>query len=262
MPLGNNLALKTLIPKSPVVSDRFLGLQPINLGGFSLDLGTYGDLHIDTLALTAATMGIILSAAMIVRPALSAKGAGNVGQQLFEMYYEFMQDLTESQMGHVYKTFLPLIASMFIFILMANFIGVAPWQVFQALPNWPKLGDGDLFEVAAPTTDFNVTMALASISLFTYLGSGFWAHGADYFKVWFGPMIVIEIMDLIIRPATLALRLMIVITADELLRASAILMVPVLVPTGVMGFELFIGLIQAFVFTLLTTIYIGLTVSH
>jgi F-type H+-transporting ATPase subunit a len=75
-------------------------------------------------------------------------------------------------------------------------------------------------------------------------------------------MFIIEMMDLIIRPATLALRLMIVITADELLRAAAITMVPALVPTGVMGFELFIGLIQAFVFTLLTTIYIGLTVSH
>jgi F-type H+-transporting ATPase subunit a len=258
MPLGNNLALKDLVHDPSLTEAPFLGLT--QLGPWQP--GTYGDIHIDTLALTAATMGLILAAALVVRPTLTAKGAGGVGQQLFEMYYAFIEDLTKGQIGDAYKTFLPLIGSMFIFILIGNFIGIIPWQMFEHLPQWPKLADGDLFELAAPTTDFNVTVALATISVLTYLGSGFWAHGPHYLKVWFSPMVVLEVMDLIIRPATLALRLMMVITADEILRVVAIMMVPVLVPTGVMGFEMFIALIQAYVFTLLTTIYIGLTVSH
>jgi F-type H+-transporting ATPase subunit a len=261
--LGNNLTLRTIIQDRSITESPFLGIQPFNIPGVGqVSFGTYGDIHVDTLCLTVFSMALILSAALVVRPSLTSTKAGGTGQALFEMYYEFIGDLTKSQMGHVYKSFLPLIGGMFIFILIGNFVGIAPWQVLEAVPNWPKMADGELFEVAAPTTDFNVTMAMAAISLLTYLGSGFWAHGLHYLKVWFSPMVIIEIMDLIIRPATLALRLMIVITADELLRASAILMVPMLVPTGVMAFELFIALIQAFVFTLLTTIYIGLTVSH
>jgi F-type H+-transporting ATPase subunit a len=261
--LGNNITLRAVIHDPSFTDSPFLGIHPFNVPGIGqVSFGTYGDIHIDTLCLTAASIALILGAAILVRPSLTSTKAGGTGQSFFEMYYEFIEDLTKSQMGHVYKTFMPLIGAMFIFILIGNFIGIAPWQVFQALPHWPKMADGELFEVAAPTTDFNVTMAMAAISLVTYLGSGFWAHGPHYLKVWFSPMVVIEIMDLIIRPATLALRLMIVITADELLRASAILMVPMLVPTGVMAFEMFIALIQAFVFTLLTTIYIGLTVSH
>jgi F-type H+-transporting ATPase subunit a len=75
-------------------------------------------------------------------------------------------------------------------------------------------------------------------------------------------MAPIEVMDMVVRPSTLALRLMVVITADELMRGAFLLMCPILVPTAIMGFELFIGVIQAFVFALLTSIYIGLTVAE
>jgi F-type H+-transporting ATPase subunit a len=117
----------------------------------------------------------------------------------------------------------------------------------------------EAFELAAPSTDFNVTAGLAMVALLTYLGAGFAAHKAHYLKLYINP---IEWLDLVIRPSTLALRLMMVITADELMRGAALMMVPFFLPAGVMGFELFIGVIQAFVFALLTAIYIGLTVSH
>jgi F-type H+-transporting ATPase subunit a len=260
--LGKNLTLSSVVHDPAICDARFLGLPPLQLGPLSIDLGTYGAIHVDTLALTLFSMALILGFALIVRPGLTSERPGGIGQHILEMYYEFMEDLTKGQMGDAYKTFMPLIASMFIFILIGNFVGVGPWKFLEEIPGWPKLADGELFELASPTTDFNITMGLATISLLTYVGSGFWAHGLGYIKTYLGPMFIIEMMDLIIRPATLALRLMIVITADELLRAAAITMVPALVPTGVMGFELFIGLIQAFVFTLLTTIYIGLTVSH
>jgi F0F1-type ATP synthase membrane subunit a len=55
---------------------------------------------------------------------------------------------------------------------------------------------------------------------------------------------------------------MVVITADELMRGSTLLFCPFLLPAGIMAFELFIGCIQAYVFALLTSIYIGLTIKE
>ncbi len=251
MSLGKNLPLSYFVHDPQICNSPFLGIPA---------LGTVGSIHVDTIVLTAACMALILSAAALITPHLTADRAGNAGQNFLELLYGFVEDITKGQIGHKYKYFLPLIASIFIFVLIANFAGVGPWKAFEALPHWPKLPDGEPLEIASPTTDFNVTFALAVISLLTYMGSGVWAHGwARYAKTYLNP---IEWLDLLIRPSTLALRLMMVITADELMRAAAIGMAPMFLPTGVMGFELFIGVIQAFVFALLTSIYIGLTVSH
>lgn len=252
--LGQNLPLKEVVHDAAWLNEPFLGVS---------GLGTYGDIHIDTLVTSWLCMGFLLTVCALIVPAMTNKGAGSNAQQILEMVYQFVEDLIKGLMGHHYKKFLPLIAAIFMFVLTANFIGVGPWL---ALEHWaPNLGitwphvDHKPFEICSPTTDFNVTFGLATVSLIVYVGSGFWAHGAGYLKLYLNP---IEWMDLIIRPATLALRLMMVITADELMRAAAIGMVPAVVPTGVMAFELFIGVIQAFVFALLTSIYIGLTLEH
>ncbi|MBX9724166.1 MAG: F0F1 ATP synthase subunit A [Candidatus Obscuribacterales bacterium] len=247
--LGKNLPLSTFVQDQALNNSYFLGIP---------QLGKVGDIHIDTLVLSWACMGFILLTAAVITPTLTSTGAGNKGQAVLEGIYTFVEDLCKGQMGHHYKHFFPLIAAIFTFVLCANFIGIGPWLFFEKQPGWPMV-NGEHFEVCSPTTDFNVTFGLACISLLVYLGAGFWAHGLSYLKLYLNP---IEWMDMIIRPATLALRLMMVITADELMRAAAIMMVPVLLPTGVMAFEMFIGIIQAFVFALLTSIYIGLTVSH
>lgn len=252
--LGKNLPLSTLVHDSAITDAYFLGIP---------QLGKVGDIHADTIILSWACMGLILLGAALVTPRLVAEGAGGKGQAVFEGLYSFLDDLCKGQIGHDYKKFFPLIAAIFTFVLIANYIGVGPWKGFEHFAWWPHLPDGEIFDVASPTTDFNVTFGLATVTLLTYLGAGFAAHGAGYLKLYtLNPLFLIEWMDLIIRPATLALRLMMVITADEIMRAAALIMVPALVPVGVMGFELFIGTIQAFVFALLTCIYIGLTVSH
>jgi F-type H+-transporting ATPase subunit a len=249
--LGHNLPLSSLnlIDKS-LADSYFLGIQA---------LGKIGDIHVDTLITAWASMGAVLALAAVITPSMTSEGAGGKGQAVMEGLYGFVLDICKGQMGHHYRKFFPLIAAIFTFVLAANLIGIGPWLAFEHMAGWPHMPNGHPAEVASPTTDFNVTFGLACISLLVYVGSGFWAHGASYMKLYLNP---IEWMDLIIRPATLALRLMMVITADELMRAAALLMVPMLLPTGVMAFEMFIGVIQAFVFALLTSIYIGLTVSH
>ena len=249
--LGKNLPLSYFVHDSTICDAPFLGISA---------LGKTGDLHVDTIALTLVSMGLILGTAAILTPRLTAENAGGTGQSLLEMYYNFTLDLTKGQMGDAYKKFFPLISAIFIFVLINNFMGVGPWKAFEAFSWWPVGGHNhEPFELAAATTDFNVTAGLAIVALVTYLGSGFWAHGLKYFKAYINP---IEWLDLVVRPATLALRLMLVISADEILRSVALTLVPWILPTGVMAFELFIGVIQAFVFALLTSIYIGLTVSH
>ncbi|MBX9571650.1 MAG: F0F1 ATP synthase subunit A [Candidatus Obscuribacterales bacterium] len=247
--LGKNLPLSYFVHDPAVTNSYFLGIP---------QLGTVGDIHIDTLILSWSCMGLILAGAAVIVPTMTSKGPGHAGQAVIEGIYTFILDLCKGQMGHHYKPFFPLIAAVFLFVLFGNFIGIGPWLYFEKQAGWPHV-NGEHFEVCSPTTDFNVTFGLALIALLVYLGSGFWAHGPKYLKLYLNP---IEWLDMIIRPATLALRLMMVITADELMRGAAILMVPVLLPTGVMAFEMFIGILQAFVFALLTSIYIGLTVSH
>lgn len=265
--LGKNLPLSYFIHDPQIANRPFLEIPELHLGQIHTPklalFGTVGDIHVDTLGLALACMILILVTCWCIVPLLTSERAGGAGQSLLEMFCGFIEEITKGQMGSAYKTFYPLIAAIFIFVLISNFAGVLiPWKAFEFIPGWPKMGEGEAFEVASPTTDFNVTFALASISLLCYVGSGFWAHGIKYAKTYVSPLFFIEWMDLIIRPATLALRLMMVITADELMRAAALTMVPMLLPAGVMGFELFIGIIQAFVFSLLTSIYIGLTVSH
>lgn len=112
-------------------------------------------------------------------------------------------------------------------------------------------------------TDFNVTAGLAALAIVTYLASGVKVHGHHYVGLFFWkPIAPLEWLDLVVRPATLALRLLLVITADEMLRSAFLEMCPVLLPSAVMAFEVFIALVQAFVFTLLTSIYVGAAVAE
>jgi len=247
--LGKNLRLYQFV-SDPAVNG-------INL------LGPLGDVHVDTLLLTWVCMGGLLAASALVTRKLVVEGAGGKGQAILESVYSFVHDVAKGNIGHDYRKFFPLIAAIFTFVLIGNFIGVGPWRVFEHMPGWPRLPDGGEFELASPTTDFNVTAGLALIALCTYLGAGFWKHGGKYLKVlFFSPFSPIEWLDFVVRPSTLALRLLAVISADELMRLAFLVLFPPLLPAGIMAFELFIGVIQAFVFALLTSIYIGLTVAE
>lgn len=225
-------------------------------------LGTVGDIHFDTILFSWICMGGVLGLCLMVKPALVKDGPGGSGQAIAEGVFAFVKNLAEGQIGEDYKKFLPLIAGIFIFVLAANLIGIGPWKAMEAIPGWPTIGHGahhEHWEIASPTTDFNVTFGLALISLVVYIGAGLMKNGFAYAKeLLLNP---IEWLDLIIRPSTLALRLLLVITADEITRMVALLLVPALLPVGVMAFEIFIAVIQAFVFALLTGIYIGMAVA-
>ena len=219
--------------------------------------------------MSGVCMTFILAAGSAVARNMVVEGAGGKGQAIVESIYSIWDNLAHDYIGEHYKKFFPLIISIFIFVLIANFMGVFPFQALaQAFSNiWPHTHpvghEAEVWEWASPTTDINVTAGLALVALCTYIGSGFWKHGGGFAKLFFfSPTFWVEWLDALIRPSTLALRLMIVISADEILRGAFLVMCPILMPAGIMGFELFIGCIQALVFALLTSVYIGLTVQE
>ena len=81
-------------------------------------------------------------------------------------------------------------------------------------------------------------------------------------KISLNQMCLIEIMDLAVRPLTLSLRLFANTVAGETLLATFITLTVLVFPAFVLGFEMAVGLLQAFIFTILATVYIGTAVQH
>ena len=126
---------------------------------------------------------------------------------------------------------------------------------------------------ASPCADINVPAGIALIVIVVYFLSGALVGGFKYVQeflpikfskkgIALNPMCLIEIMDLAVRPLTLSLRLFANTVAGETLLATFISLVALLLPAAVLGFEMAVGLLQAFLFTILSTVYIGTAVQH
>lgn len=169
----------------------------------------------------------------------------------FELVGEFIYGLTETVMGeHQAKLFFPVTACLFLFIFVANLFGLVP----GFLP---------------PTDNLNTTLALGIFVFLYYNYIGIREHGVGYFKHFFGPvawlaplMFVIEVASHLFRPLSLALRLRGNIMGDHVVLGVFSELVPVLLPVIFYGLGLFVAFVQAFVFCLLTMVYISLSSAH
>ncbi|HMT44862.1 MAG TPA: F0F1 ATP synthase subunit A, partial [Chakrabartia sp.] len=126
----------------------------------------------------------------------------------------FINNLMSSSVGPEGKKFVPLVFSLFIFILFANFMGMMPFGIVPG---------GHAFTV---TSHLTVTAVLAVLSFTTVLVVGFWRHGFHFFSlfvphgtpIWLMWLIpVIELFSFLIRPFSLALRLFVAMTAGHVL---------------------------------------------
>ncbi|MBI3017358.1 MAG: F0F1 ATP synthase subunit A [Deltaproteobacteria bacterium] len=170
---------------------------------------------------------------------------------VFDVAVEKLLALSESVMGHHDgKRFFPLMASLFIFILLSNLLGLIP----GFLP---------------PTDNLNTNVACALTVFVFYNYQGFKAHGLAYLKHFMGPiwwlapiMIVIEVISHLVRPASLSIRLFGNISGDHLVLGIFSQLVPIGVPVIFLFLGLFVSVIQAFVFTLLSMVYISLATTH
>lgn len=175
---------------------------------------------------------------------------GVTARNVAEVMVEFIDGISESVIGHHAHRYVPLLATFFVFILCCNLLGLVP-------------GFG------SPTSDFRVTLALGLVSFVAYHVSGVREHGGAYFKQFLGPllalaplMIVVELVSHAFRPLSLGIRLFANLFADHTLIEIFTGLTLFLVPIAFYVLGAFVCLVQAFVFTLLSAIYIALAVSH
>jgi len=177
-------------------------------------------------------------------------------RNIMEILVEGIYNFVEGIMGEHGKKYVPLIGSIFIFILTCNLIGLVPG--FSAPTGYPT--EDFLRSVI---TSPNFACAILVFLLYNYYG--FKEHGIGYLKHFMGPfiflapfMFLIEMVGHVVRPVTLSVRLFANLMADHTAVGIISTLVPVGVPVVFLGLGLMVCVIQAFVFSLLTAIYIML----
>lgn len=204
-----------------------------------------------TVFLILVVLGLIVSASL-KNPEKAIIPEDKLTVRTFaELFVGGIYDMMSSVMGpKKAKFFLPLIGTCGFFIFFSNAIGLIPGFV-------------------PPTDKINTTLACSiGIFLATHI-YGAKENGAAYFKHFLGPkwflaplMLPIELVSHMVRPVSLAIRLMVNMFVDHLLVTIALGIFPVLLPVPIMVLGVLVVVVQTFVFCLLSTIYIGMAVEH
>ena len=175
---------------------------------------------------------------------------GMTVRNVAEVLTESIAGLAESVIGHGATRYVPLLATFFIFILACNLIGLVPG-------------------FAPPTSDFTVTFALGLVSFVAYHVYGAREHGVKYVKQFLGSvvflmplMLVVELFSHAFRPVSLGIRLFANLFADHEVVTIFTSLTKFGVPVIFYVLGAFVAVVQAFVFTMLSAIYIALAVSH
>ena len=186
-------------------------------------------------------------------------------QSIAEMIVGALYDFFTSVAGKYIKQFFPLIASFFLFIVTANWFGLLPGVGtvgFHGAGIFVPLLRG-------PNADINMTLALAIVSIVTIQYFGFKTLGFHYSKRFLnfrGPVDffvgILEIISQLADIISFAFRLFGNIFAGEVLLTVMAFLMPFIVPLPFMALELFVGFIQALVFSMLTGAFLNVAVSH
>jgi F-type H+-transporting ATPase subunit a len=193
---------------------------------------------------------ILVAAAALIRAWLSAVKPGK-SQLVVETVYGFLRDQADEVGIHHASNFAPFFATLFLFILVCNLIGIIP--VFES-----------------PTMVPWVPAGLAVVTFIYYNYMGFREQGvARYLKHFAGPiwwlaplMIPIEIVSHFARPLSLSIRLFANMFAGEQVTMAFLKLTLLLAPAIFMGLHVFVSLLQAYIFALLAMIYVAGAIAH
>lgn len=181
--------------------------------------------------------------ALVPSPHFSARG-------FFEVVVESLSNLIHSIIGDGAQKFVPLLGSLFIYILVNNFTGLIPGMT-------------------PATNNMNTALAVGLCVFVIYNYYGFKENGLGYLKHMMGPVwylapliFVIEIISHLVRPLSLGLRLSQNMSGDHEVLALFLGLVPVGVPMVFYVLGMFVCFVQAFVFTLLSSVYISMATAH
>jgi F-type H+-transporting ATPase subunit a len=233
-------------------------LPTLHLFGYSLPITK----HVVFMWVVAILLILILrSAATRYRTSFVPRGMTNV----LEIFILFVRDeIAKSTIGKGYEKFLPYLLTVFFFILFSNFLGLIPFT-------------------ATVTSNITVTAVLATISFLTIQLGGMQKNGVfGYFKgliphgipVVFLPVIgVVEILGLFTKPFALAIRLFANMTAGHIviyalfslifvMKSYGIAFLSVPMALFVYFLEILVALLQAYIFTMLSSLFIGMAVHQ
>ena len=222
--------------------------------GWISDKVTHHNIHIFTAGLVAV---LLILFSLVYRRSLKSVEeelvpTGKVSlKNIFQVTVENILGLMEGVIGPDAKLYFPLIGSLFIYIFINNLMGVIPG-----------------FLPATENVNTNFAMSITVFLYYNYVGIK--KQGIkNYLKHFMGPlwmlaplMFLIELVSHIVRPVSLAVRLFGNITGDHVVLGIFSDLVPLIVPVIFFALGIFVSFIQAFVFSLLSTVYIGLAVAH
>lgn len=228
-------------------------------------LGQFNGMPItNTLITSWAVMFILIALAFIVgRNIKMVPGKVQVVfESLIDFVYKYMTETLEDR--KLARIFLPLVLTLFLFIFISNTLQFTPG--IGSIGFWEHGTLVPLFR--SVNTDLNVTLALALIAFITIEFTGMKVLG---FFTYLGKFInfksplkfvvgLIELGSELVRIVSFSFRLFGNILAGEVLIAVVTYFVPYLLPSTLIGFELFIGFVQAGIFALLTLLFIKLAV--
>jgi len=223
---------------------------------------THDTVHVAT---AAAVGGVLVLTAVAGRAAL---GQGDVAvapasrfslKGVIELVLEFIVGIVDMVIGEHGRKYVPMFAAIFFFVWVNNLVGLIPGMT--------------------PATDnINTTLAVGIFSFVVYNFYGLRENGMDYLKHFLGPvtglvwipmmalMLAIEVIGHAVRPLTLGLRLYGNIMADHTVLSVFLEMFAnfwfIPVPAIFYGLGIFVASMQAFVFTMLSMIYVSMAIAH
>lgn len=260
-------------------------------------LWTIGGLSISNAYLTTFVVMALLTILSFLATRKMSMIPGN-GQLIAESVVGGLHDFFAAIAGKHIAQFFPIVASLFLFILTANWVGLLPGvgtvgfhrteKASEVVVTAPKevVSDAPVTAVAenttgekektefvplfrAATADLNMTLALALVAVIAMQYFGFRNLGGHYlgrFINFKDPILfsvgILEIISDVSKIISFAFRLFGNIFAGEVLLAVIAFLMPFIVPLPFLMMELFVGLIQALVFSMLSTAFFSVAVSH
>jgi F-type H+-transporting ATPase subunit a len=246
----------------PAVSHRMPQItihaeQIFKIGGFPVT---------NSLALSAAVFLVLAVLALVFRRKVALVPAGF--QNLVEMLVDGALDMMDSVLGDRQKSekYLPFVLTVFLFVMVSNWFGLIP-GVGSLLIRTPE---GTVPFFRSPAADLNFTLALALIAVtfvnvFGVAAIGFKARARTFFN-FKGPIEffvgILELVSEFAKIISFSFRLFGNVFAGEVLLTIIAFLVPYAAPLPFLFLEIFVGFIQAFIFAMLTLVFVSMATAE
>ena len=204
----------------------------------------------DTSALEMLVVAGLIAFFVVVRLTLSVEKP-NPAQQIAEMIHEFTGGQAEQVIGHGYERFQAFVTCVLLFVVLNNLLGLIPG-------------------IHTPTAQPVVPLGIAVLTFLYYNFHGVRVQGPiGYLKHFAGPvwwlaplLFPVEIISHLARVMSLTIRLYANMLASDLLALICFSMLPLIAPTAFLGLHFLVSLLQAYVFMLLSMIYLSMAVAQ